>query len=170
MIAFAIKDCSLFPGRPRSPPYSFLLGLADAFLYVRRLGREADHSHLVPRLRMCGVLPPFPHLSSWRFSNVWSYTSIPPFIFMAKFECVELYLHSHIYFHGEVRMCGVIPPFPHLSSWRSSNAWSYTSIPPFIFMVKFVIKQRNSYTYMACRATLFPQTIHTWVNYAVSFN
>jgi len=35
---------------------------------VKRPGLEADHfhSHKVPRLRMCGAIPTFPHASSWR--------------------------------------------------------------------------------------------------------
>jgi hypothetical protein len=33
---------------------------------VKRPGREGDHLHLVPRLRMCGAISPLPHTSSWR--------------------------------------------------------------------------------------------------------
>jgi hypothetical protein len=35
-------------------------------LRVKRQGREADHSQLVPRSRKCGSINPLPHTSSWR--------------------------------------------------------------------------------------------------------
>jgi len=36
---------------------------------VKRPGREADHSHLMTRLRMHGAIPPLLNTSSWR--GIW---------------------------------------------------------------------------------------------------
>jgi hypothetical protein len=44
------------------------LGTVDYFTWIRRTGRESDHFHLVPRLRLCGVTPPLPHMPS-RLAN-----------------------------------------------------------------------------------------------------
>jgi len=37
-------------------------------LVIKRPVREADHMHLMPRLRIREALPPLPHASSWRGS------------------------------------------------------------------------------------------------------
>jgi hypothetical protein len=48
------------------------MGLFSAFTLSMRvgeggecLGHVTDHSHPVMRLRMHGVIPPFPHIPSW---------------------------------------------------------------------------------------------------------
>jgi len=41
-------------------------GYQSLFPEVKWPWHEADHSfHLVPRLKICGAIPPVPHMSSW---------------------------------------------------------------------------------------------------------
>jgi hypothetical protein len=49
------------PG-PTQSPIQRVPGVLS--LRVKRPGREADHIHLVPRLRMCGAIPPLPQYIS----------------------------------------------------------------------------------------------------------
>jgi hypothetical protein len=49
---------------PTQPSIEWVAGAPS--LRVKRQGREADHLHLVPRSRICGVISPVPNTSSWR--------------------------------------------------------------------------------------------------------
>lgn len=46
-------------------PASYSVGSLGSFLGVKRLGREANHSHLIPGLRMNGAVRPQPPLPLW---------------------------------------------------------------------------------------------------------
>jgi hypothetical protein len=46
-------------------------------LGVKRLWREANHSDLVPRLRIHGAISPLPNMSSWRGSKLNTGTTLP---------------------------------------------------------------------------------------------
>jgi hypothetical protein len=41
-------------------------GYRSSFFKLKRRGREAEHSHLQPKLRICGALRPLPHTPSLR--------------------------------------------------------------------------------------------------------
>jgi len=45
---------------------SYSAGNGTAFLGVGRGVKLTTHLHLIPRLRMCGVMIPLPHTHSWR--------------------------------------------------------------------------------------------------------
>jgi hypothetical protein len=51
---------------PIQPPIQGVLGALC--LAIKRKGREADHSasHLAPKFKMHGTIPPLPYTSSWR--------------------------------------------------------------------------------------------------------
>jgi hypothetical protein len=53
------------------PPIEWVPGALS--LGVKRLGREVNHSHLVPRSRMHGTIPPFPRYTfiAWCSVKTW---------------------------------------------------------------------------------------------------
>jgi hypothetical protein len=88
-------------------------------------GREDNYLHLVPRLRMCGPIPPLPHKSSWRSAylssgyvfTVWYHGQGQIYIYKRRLsvrtdrQTVLFHvLQSNPVCHVELTFPGYVPP------------------------------------------------------------
>jgi hypothetical protein len=67
---------------PTQPPFQWVLGALSPG--VKRPGREAGHSQLVPRSRKCVSIHPLSHTPSWRSAELVKHRD--KFIFMNSYE------------------------------------------------------------------------------------
>jgi hypothetical protein len=90
---FIFTTASITAQGPTQPPIQWVPEAVS--LGVKRLGREADHSHLVPRPRMRGAIPPLPQyvLMAWCVVKHRSNFTLLYFTLL-YFTCVLFLIHA----------------------------------------------------------------------------